>query len=313
MNDSEAAITVRHLKKSYKKVSVLKDVSFSVKKGTVFALLGANGAGKTTAINILTTLLDADGGTSTVCGYDTAKQAKDVRHHISLTGQFAAVDDVLTARENLELISDLRHVDNSAETASKLLKQFDLEDAADRRALTFSGGMRRRLDIAMSLIGNPSIIFLDEPTTGLDPQSRNGMWQTIRSLADNGTTIFLTTQYLEEADQLADKIAILNAGEIVAEGTAHELKKLLPHGQVELKFQNEHSLAAAIKLLHSHKVTPNDSTLSLLISTDGTVGQLTRILTVLEHASIEVTEFAQKAPSLDDVFLKIVSEDKEQK
>ncbi len=313
MEKYTAAITVDQLRKSYKKVDVLKGVSFSVEKGSIFALLGSNGAGKTTTINILTTLLNADSGTAIVDGSDVAKDATNVRKHISLTGQFAAVDDILTGRENLEMIGDLRHVANPAETAAKLLDQFDLQDAADRRVATYSGGMRRRLDIAMSLIGSPSIIFFDEPTTGLDPQSRNSMWETIKSLADNGTTIFLTTQYLEEADQLADKIAILNKGKIVAEGTPAALKKLLPHGQVELKFQNEKQLAAAIKLLTSYQTTQDEESLSLAVTTDGTVAQLTQLLTKLESAHIEVTEFTQKAPTLDDVFLKIVNDNKEKK
>lgn len=313
MSEQPAAITVTDLKKSYKKVDVLRDVSFTVKRGSIFALLGSNGAGKTTTINILTTLLAADSGTTTIDGYDTAKQAKDVRNRISLTGQFAAVDDILTARENLELIGDLRHVTDSKKTALELLKKFDLEDAADRRVQTFSGGMRRRLDIAMSLIGDPSIIFFDEPTTGLDPQSRNGMWKTIKSLADGGTTIFLTTQYLEEADQLADKIAILHNGTIVAEGTAAELKKLLPHGQIELKFQSDEKLRKATELLKSYETDQDESALSLIVTTDGSVAGLTRLLTTLEQANIDIAEFAQKAPSLDDVFLKIVNENKEKK
>lgn len=313
MSEQHTAITVTDLKKSYKKVEVLRGVSFTVKRGSIFALLGSNGAGKTTTINILTTLLNADSGATAIDGYDTAKQAQDVRNRISLTGQFAAVDDILTARENLELIGDLRHVADSKKTAQDLLKKFDLEDAADRRVQTFSGGMRRRLDIAMSLIGDPSIIFFDEPTTGLDPQSRNGMWETIKSLADSGTTIFLTTQYLEEADQLADKIAILHNGTIVAEGTATELKKLLPHGQIELKLQSEGQLHKAAKLLKSYEAVQDESALSLTITTDGSVAGLTRLLTTLEQANIDIAEFAQKAPSLDDVFLKIVNENKEQK
>lgn len=313
MSEQTATITVRNLKKSYKKLDVLKDVSFTVKKGSIFALLGANGAGKTTTVNILTTLLEADSGTTIVGGYDAKKQASDVRRTISLTGQFAAVDDILTARENLELIGDLRHINNPKRTANELLKKFDLEEAADRRVLTFSGGMRRRLDIAMSLIGNPSIIFFDEPTTGLDPQSRNNMWETISSLADNGTTIFLTTQYLEEADRLADKIAILNQGKIVAQGTATELKKLLPHGQVELKLHNEENLQATAKILDKYLPIQDASALSLTVTTDGSVAQLTHLLTALEKAKINIAEFAQKAPSLDDVFLKVINENKEKK
>jgi len=313
MNEREAAIKVRNLKKAFKKVEVLKGVSFDVEKGTIFALLGANGAGKTTAINILTTLTGADGGSVAIDGYDPAKQADEVRRRISLTGQFAAVDDVLTARENLELIGDLRHVKDTKATAGKLLKDFNLEDAADRPVQTFSGGMRRRLDIAMSLIGDPSVIFFDEPTTGLDPQSRNALWQTIRSLAGSGTTVFLTTQYLEEADQLADKIAILNQGKIVAEGTATELKKMLPGGQIELQFLTENDLAAATTLLADYRVSANESALTLTVTTDGSVSGLTRLLGALERAKIEIAEFAQKAPSLDDVFLKVISNDKEKK
>lgn len=226
-------ITVQGLKKSYKTNHVLKGVDFTVQRGEIFALLGSNGAGKTTAINIMTTLLGADAGNVNVGGYDASTQAEKVRSIISLTGQFAAVDDILTGRENLELIGNLRHVENPARTASELLERFDLAEAADRRAATFSGGMRRRLDIAMSLIGTPEIIFLDEPTTGLDPEARIEMWQTIKSLSESGTTIFLTTQYLEEAEQLAGNIAILHGGHIIAHGTFDELRKLLPPAKKE--------------------------------------------------------------------------------
>jgi len=227
---TELGITVQHLKKSYKKSVVLKDVSFEVQAGTIFALLGKNGAGKTTIINILTTLIQADGGQASINNIDVAKSPHKIREHISLTGQFAAVDTMLTARENLKLIADLRHVKNVNQIVEELLKRFDLNDAADRRVSTFSGGMGRRLDIAMSLIGTPSVIFLDEPTTGLDPEARQDMWHTIQALAKNGTTVFLTTQYLEEADTLANKIAILHKGEIVAIGSVDELKRLLPKG-----------------------------------------------------------------------------------
>ena len=305
------AIIAHDLKKSFKKVDVLKGVSFSIEKDSVFALLGANGAGKTTAINILTTLLKADSGTASVNGHDVKKDPAGVRRSIALTGQFAAVDDVLTARENLQLIGDLRHVKDPAKTAAEMLMKFDLTDAADRKTGTFSGGMQRRLDIAMSLIGNPDIIFFDEPTTGLDPQSRNDMWATIASLAENGTTVFLTTQYLEEADQLADQIAILKDGTIVAEGTPSELKKLLPSGQIELKFVGTSWLNAAAKLLGTYKTVRNDTALSLMVTTDGSTAQLAQLLMKLESAKIEVAEFAHKAPTLDDVFLKIVNENKE--
>jgi len=307
------AIDVKDLRKSYKKVEVLKGVSFEVEPGNIYALLGANGAGKTTIINILTTLLVADSGIAAVDGRDVVKQATDVRSRISLTGQFAAVDDVLTARENLVLIAELRHVDDPDNVAEALLKQFDLVDAADRRTATFSGGMRRRLDIAMSLIGSPSVIFLDEPTTGLDPQSRNMMWETIKSLAVNGTTVFLTTQYLDEADKLADRIAILSRGVIVAEGTPRELKKLLPHGQIELRFADAAELQKAVKLLGRHVVSHDEETLALSISTDGSMGQVAEVFTRVQSANIDVVEFSQKVPTLDDAFLKIINEHEETK
>lgn len=313
MQNTTAAITVGNLKKSYKKVEVLRGVSFAVEKGTIFALLGANGAGKTTTINILTTLLDADSGKATVGGYDAMTQADKVRNTISLTGQFAAVDPVLSGRENLMLIAQLRHVAHPTRIAAQLLEKFDLTDAADRRAATYSGGMRRRLDIAMSLIGNPSIIFLDEPTTGLDPQSRNSMWATIKSLADSGITVFLTTQYLEEADQLADKIAVLAEGKIVAEGTANELKKLLPQGQIELRFNDQAQLNQAVKVLASYGGAKDDEVLSLTISTDGSAKQLAELFNKIEAAHIEISEFSQKQPTLDDAFLKIINDHKEKK
>jgi len=304
-------IHLKEVSKTYKDKQVLKKLTFDIQGS--FGLLGPNGAGKTTMINILTTLLKPDGGKAMVSGFDVASQSDKVRTSISLTGQFAAIDDMLTARENLVLIGDLRHVKDSAQTAEELLKKFDLIDAADRRTVTFSGGMRRRLDIAMSLIGDPSIIFLDEPTTGLDPQSRNAMWETIRLLAKSGTTIFLTTQYLEEADQLADTIAILHKGKIVAEGTADELKKLLPHGQIELRFHEVKQLSAAMKLLKNYEITTSSEDLLLVVSTDGSVSQLTRLLSQLESKGIEIAEFAQKAPTLDDVFLKFINDNKESK
>jgi ABC-2 type transport system ATP-binding protein len=309
----QPAITVTDLKKAYKKNTVLKGVSFSVERGQIFALLGSNGAGKTTIINILTTLIPADGGTATVGGFDVAKHPDKVRSRLSLTGQFAAVDDILTARENLELIADLRHVQDSAQTATDLLKKFDLAEAADRRVQTFSGGMRRRLDIAMSLIGNPPIIFLDEPTTGLDPEARNNMWQTIKTLAKNGTTILLTTQYLDEADELADVIALLHKGTIVVSGTARELKKLVPGGLVELTFQDEKQLRAAADALKKHyEVTPGEN-LTLTASVGEGAKQLAELFIRLRDAHIEPTDFSQKLPTLDDVFFKIIGDKKEDK
>ncbi|WP_332236705.1 ABC transporter ATP-binding protein [Sporolactobacillus sp. KGMB 08714] len=229
----EKAIEVKGLKKSFKDTEVLKGVEFDVKRGEVFALLGSNGAGKTTIVKILTTLLKQDGGTAAVNGFDVAAKPDDVRQSISLTGQFAAVDEILTGRENLIMIARLRHLQNPRQIADDLLKRFGLAEAADRRVSTYSGGMRRKLDIAMSLIGKPRLIFLDEPTTGLDPEARIEVWKTVKELADSGTTVFLTTQYLEEAEQLADRIAILHEGRIIVSGTLEELKKLFPPAKVE--------------------------------------------------------------------------------
>jgi ABC-2 type transport system ATP-binding protein len=229
----EPAIRVRGIQKSFKDLHVLRGVDFDVSAGSIFALLGSNGAGKTTLVRILSTLLKADAGTATVHGFDVAAKSSDVRESISLTGQFAAVDEVLTGRENLMLVAKLRHLADRGAIADELLARFSLTEAGNRKASTYSGGMRRRLDIAMSLIGNPPIIFLDEPTTGLDPQSRMEVWQTIKRLADSGTTVLLTTQYLDEAEQLADRIAILHKGTIIQNGTLAELKKLLPPAKVE--------------------------------------------------------------------------------
>jgi ABC-2 type transport system ATP-binding protein len=227
------AIQVRGLQKSYNQLHVLKGVDFEVEKGSIFALLGSNGAGKTTIVKILTTLLKQDSGTATVNDFDVVAKPDDVRQSISLTGQFAAVDEILTGRENLIMIAKLRHLKNPRQVADDLLNRFGLTDAADRRVSTYSGGMRRRLDIAMSLVGKPPLIFLDEPTTGLDPEGRIEVWKTVKELANQGTTVFLTTQYLEEAEQLADRIAILHEGRIIANGTLSDLKKLFPSATVE--------------------------------------------------------------------------------
>jgi ABC-2 type transport system ATP-binding protein len=306
------AIEVRNLVKGYKDVAVLHDVSFTVGRGRVFALLGANGSGKTTTINILTTLIAADGGSASVAGFDVAGQPSKVREQISVTGQSAAVDHMLTARENLELMGELRHVANPRQTAADLLDKFDLTDAADRRLLTFSGGMRRRLDIAMSLVGDAPIIFFDEPTTGLDPMSRTDMWQTIRQLVESGTTVFLTTQYLEEADQLADEIAILQGGRIVASGTPVELKARVPTGLLELQFGEEAQLAAAERALGGrHEVSRVDST--LLVATSGSVADIADLFIRLKDSGIEPTGFSRQLPTLDDVFFRVLDEDKEER
>ncbi|MBC2258129.1 ATP-binding cassette domain-containing protein [Listeria booriae] len=307
----ETVISVNNLEKSYKNVDVLKKINFTVKKGSIFALLGSNGAGKTTTIRILTTLIKPDRGDAQVCGADVVKQGNKVREAISLTGQSAAVDDILTGRENLRLIAKLRHLPNAKEVADELLERFNLTDAADRALATYSGGMRRRLDLAMSLVGTPSVIFLDEPTTGLDPQSRMAMWKIIRELADGGTTVFLTTQYLEEAEQLADQIAILNEGTIVADGTVAELKQLLPNGHLELRFAELDEAKQAEVALAAYTPVLDEAAQIVAVTMDGTVKQMMAILGELEGANIPVLEFSQKSPTLEDVFLKIVEHGKE--
>lgn len=227
------SIQVKGLQKSYKQLQVLKGVDFDVEKGSIFALLGSNGAGKTTVVRILTTLLQPDGGSAVVNGFDVSSKPDQVRQTISLTGQFAAVDEILTGRENLIMIAKLRYLKNPRQVADDMLQRFGLTEAADRRVSTYSGGMRRRLDIALSIVGKPQIIFLDEPTTGLDPEARIEVWKIVKELADGGTTVLLTTQYLEEAEQLADRIAILHEGRIIANGTLQELKKMFPTTKVE--------------------------------------------------------------------------------
>lgn len=228
-----SSIQVKGLQKSYKQIHVLNGVDFEVEKGSVFALLGSNGAGKTTIVKILTTLLQQDGGTAIVNGFDVSAKPDDVRQSISLTGQFAAVDEILTGRENLIMIAQLRHLKDARQVVDDLLNRFGLTDAADRGVSTYSGGMRRRLDISMSLVGKPQVIFLDEPTTGLDPEARLEVWKIVKELADSGTTVFLTTQYLDEAEQLADRIAILHEGRIIANDTLADLKKLFPPAKLE--------------------------------------------------------------------------------
>jgi ABC-2 type transport system ATP-binding protein len=310
-NRPNNAIDVEDLEKGYKGTPVLQGISFTVRRGTVFALLGANGSGKTTTINILTTLIRADGGTAKVAGFDVTTQSSKVREQISLSGQFAAVDYVLTARENLVLMGELRHIPDPEQTAGDLLDKFDLMESADRRLLTFSGGMRRRLDIAMSLVGNPSIIFFDEPTTGLDPISRTDMWVTIRQLAENGTTVFLTTQYLDEADHLADEIAILRDGKIAASGTPEKLKQMVPAGFIQLEFGDEAQTAAAQKVLgDQHETSLTDS--KLVIATTGSIAEIADLFIRLKDNGIEPTGFSRQDPTLDDVFLKIVGEQKEE-
>jgi ABC-2 type transport system ATP-binding protein len=255
-------------------------------------------------------LIKADGGTASVAGFDVAAQPSKVREQISATGQFAAVDDVLTARENLVLIGELRHVADPGQTAADLLDSFELNEAAYRRLLTFSGGMRRRIDIAMSLVGDSPVVFFDEPTTGLDPKGRTDMWLTIRRLVENGTTVFLTTQYLEEADRLADEIAILNGGRIVANGTPDELKAMVPTGLVELEFGEEAQLSAAQRALgEQHEVGRVDS--KLVVATTGSVAEMADMFIRLKDSGIEPTGFSRQLPTLDDVFFKFLDDEED--
>ncbi|MGM0213077.1 ABC transporter ATP-binding protein [Enterococcus sp. AZ109] len=280
MSNLPISIEASALKKSYKDKEVLNDVNFKVPSGTIYALLGSNGAGKTTIVKILSTLLKPDEGSVHINGFDLASQGDKIRDCISLTGQFVAVDEVLTGRENLKLIGQLRRLPNIKRKIVEWLAFFNLTDAADRRVSTYSGGMRRRLDIAMSLMVNPQVLFLDEPTTGLDPQNRIAMWDLVKNLSEKGTTVFLTTQYLEEAEYLADNVAILHKGRIMVEGTPQDLKEIMPNRGVKLNFTSEEKAAEALKLLSA-----ND---------------------------IAVAAVEQDLPSLEDVFLSLIDETKEE-
>ena len=303
----ESIISVSDLRKSYKDHQVLKGVSFEVKKGGIFALLGSNGAGKTTTINILTTLAKANGGEASICGYDCFSQQDAVRNLISLTGQYTAVDERLTGKENLLLIGNLRHLKHVSQKADELLKKFGLEAVGHHQVSTYSGGMRRRLDIAMSLLGSPEVIFLDEPTTGLDPQNRLSMWEFVKEMAATGTSIFLTTQYLEEAEQLADDIAVLHEGKIVAHGTPDDLKELLPTGMIEFTFPCLDALNQATSVLAGYRiVNKKEDLFRLSILTEDTVDELTDILIKLKEAGIQVIKFEQQIPTLEDAFLTII-------
>lgn len=308
MNQSEKIIVVNGLEKSYKTLKVLKGISFTITKGCIFALLGSNGAGKTTTVNLLSTLVKPDRGSATICGFDIVRESDKVREHISLTGQYTAVDEMLTGRENLHLIGALHHLPEKNKKTQKLLETFHLMDAANRRVSAYSGGMRRRLDLAMSLLGNPSVIFLDEPTTGLDPQSRLSMWKIIKTLVNSGTTVFLTTQYLEEAEQLADYISILHDGVIVAEGTPEELKRKFSQEMVELTFYDVGEMESAYKLLKKYQISCNEELLAIHVITDDIVKQLADILKLLSSNNVSLSGFAQKSPTLEDVFFKLIQE-----
>ncbi|MEU5401469.1 ATP-binding cassette domain-containing protein [Streptomyces sp. NPDC005963] len=302
-----AAISTVGLCKSYGDKVVLDGIDLRIAVGSVFALLGPNGAGKTTAVKILSTLITADGGQAQVAGHDLAADPQGVRAAIGVTGQFSAVDGLITGEENMLLMADLHHLPRheGRRITAELLERFDLVDAAKKPASTYSGGMKRRLDIAMTLVGNPRIIFLDEPTTGLDPRSRHNMWNIIRALVSGGVTVFLTTQYLEEADQLADRIAVLSNGTIAAEGTADELKRLVPGGHIRLRFADPTTYRAATIALN--EATPNDDGLALHIPSDGTQRKLRAILDRLDAAGIEADELTVHTPDLDDVFFALTT------
>lgn len=308
MISKNISIDVKGLKKSYKKVSVLNNVNFEVQTGTIFSLLGSNGAGKTTTIKILSTLIKPDSGSISVCGYNVRKEPHKIHEVISLTGQFSAVDETLTGLENLILIGKLTHLPNVKERANELLTYFDLVSASNRLVSTYSGGMRRKLDIAMSLVNSPSVLFLDEPTTGLDPQSRHNMWEIIKDLKNTGTTIFLTTQYLEEAEQLADNIAILDKGSIIVEGTLEELKKLLPQEIVEFEFPSKQDYEKALSLLKEYRVTSDQEKNLLTVYTLEAINVLTKLFQLFTTHNINIKDVSRKSPSLEDVFLTLIGE-----
>ncbi|MDG9727372.1 ATP-binding cassette domain-containing protein [Streptomyces sp. DH41] len=302
---SPTAVSALGLRKSYGDRTVLDGIDLRIPAGSVFALLGPNGAGKTTAVKILSTLITADGGQAQVAGHDLTTAPQAVRAAIGVTGQFSAVDGLITGEENMLLMADLHHLpkQEGQRVTAELLERFDLVEAAKKPASTYSGGMKRRLDIAMTLVGSPRIIFLDEPTTGLDPRSRHNMWQIIRELVSDGVTVFLTTQYLEEADELADRIAVLNDGRIAAEGTADELKRLIPGGHVRLRFTDPTAYRSATTALH--EATRDDDTLTLQIPSDGSQRDLRSILDRLDSADIEADELTVHTPDLDDVFFAL--------
>jgi ABC-2 type transport system ATP-binding protein len=306
------AIVARGVGKSFGEHRVLDQVDLTVAEGTIFSLLGPNGAGKTTMVRILSTLIPADAGDIQVAGHDLATESDAVRAAIGVTGQFSAVDNLLTGAENLKLMADLRHLgrDPGRRRVRELLERFDLSDAADEPLSAYSGGMRRRLDLAMTLVGEPRLIFLDEPTAGLDPRSRRTMWQIIGELVADGVTIFLTTQYLDEADQLADRIAVLDQGRIVAEGTPAELKRRIPGGHVELLFAETDALHEASALLGVSE--PEDQRLALQVPGDGTLASLRRLLERLDDAHVEVKDLSIHTPDLDDVFFAVTGRSTEE-
>jgi ABC-2 type transport system ATP-binding protein len=304
MTATRTAVSVTGLRKSFGDKVVLDDVDLTVAEGTIFALLGPNGAGKTTMVHILSTLIGADGGEMSVAGHDLAAEPDAVRAVIGLTGQFSAVDNLLTGQENLILMADLHHLGRAEgrRRAAVLLDRFGLADVAKKPAATYSGGMRRRLDLAMTLVGDPRLIFLDEPTTGLDPRARRDVWQIIRGLAAGGVTIFLTTQYLDEADHLADRIAVLDQGRIVAEGSPEQLKSRIPGGHIQLQFAGPGDLESAAEALGAAR---DDEALTLQVPSDGSLRSLRALLDRLDYAGIDVGSLSIHTPDLDDVFFAL--------
>jgi len=302
-----SAITASGLRKAFGDKIVLDGIDLDVPAGTVFSLLGPNGAGKTTTVNVLTTLMKADGGTVRVAGHDVATETKAVRAAIGVTGQFAAVDELLTGQENLQLMANLKRLGSgeAKRVVTDLLERFDVVESAQKLVSTYSGGMRRKLDLAMTLVGKPKIIFLDEPTTGLDPRSRRTMWDIIRQLVADGVTIFLTTQYLEEADRLADQIAVLDQGHLVAQGTPSDLKRQVPGSHIRLRFTDVRELDAAARVLAGS--TRDDEDLTLRVPSDGRVKSLRALLGQLDEYSINPEEFSVHTPDLDDVFLALTA------
>lgn len=305
--ENNSAITIQGLTKTFGKLKVLDGINLTVQRGTMLALLGPNGAGKTTTIRILSTLLKPDGGSAHVNGFDVVHQAQHVRENIGLTGQYAAVDEFLTGRENLVMMGRLYHLykQEAVKRAEELLEQFDLVEAADRAVKTYSGGMRRRLDLALSLIATPPILFLDEPTTGLDPRSRLAMWKVIKDLVASDVTILLTTQYLEEADQLADRIAVLDDGKIIAEGSASELKSRVGKERLELVISADSNFAQAKNSIRGDDVQIDESRRMISVATEGGVTEIKNVLNQLEQSGITIEALSLHKPTLDDVFLKL--------
>ncbi len=301
------SVVATDIRKSFGNLKVLEGVNLRVRRGNIMAMLGPNGAGKTTTIRVLSTLLRPDGGTATIEGFDVVKQADDVRSVIGLTGQYAAVDEYLSGRENLQMIGRLYHLSkaDANRRAEELLVEFGLQKAADRPSKTYSGGMRRRLDLAASLIAAPPVIFLDEPTTGLDPRSRLAMWDIITKLAAAGSTILLTTQYLEEADQLADWIVVIDGGKVIAEGTADQLKESVGKERIEFTFDSDKDLEAAARLIDGESIQRDDKKRTISIANEGGVSTLRRLLEQLETAGIRVDGLSLHKPTLDDVFMKL--------